>query len=80
MTHRFNPQAFEPLDEEEQLLMETIEEDGWEAVANLEEEKIRLIEVARLRAKPNSPPTRCIMTTLEKLEQLTHYIQMKNGQ
>ena len=56
MTHRFTPQTFEPLDEEEQQLMEAIEEDGWEAVVNLEEEKVRLIEAARLRAKPNFPP------------------------
>lgn len=47
MIHRFTPQAFEPLDEEEQLLMEAMEEDGWEMVAHLEAEKAHVIEAAR---------------------------------
>lgn len=44
---RFKPKAFEPLDDEEKELMESIERDEWIPVKNFEEEKEKAVQAAR---------------------------------
>ena len=44
---RFSPSAFEPLNDEEQLLMDSIERDEWHPVDNFEEEKEKAVEAAK---------------------------------
>jgi predicted DNA binding CopG/RHH family protein len=47
MMSKFKPEAFMPLDEEERELMESLESDTWQPVANFEEEKEKAETAAR---------------------------------
>ena len=42
-----NSRIFEPLDQEEKELMESIERDEWQPVDNIEEEKEKAVAAAR---------------------------------
>jgi len=44
---RFNDNSFNPIDEEEKYLMESIEDDEWKPVKNLNKEKKKALEAAR---------------------------------
>ena len=44
---KINTKVFEPIDEEERDLMESIEKDDWRSVKNLEEEKKKAIAAAQ---------------------------------
>lgn len=44
---RFKPDAFAPLDDEEQALMSSLEGETWQPVANLEEAKQKAMQAAR---------------------------------
>jgi predicted DNA binding CopG/RHH family protein len=44
---RFTKKTFEPLDQEEKDLMESIEKEEWKPVENLEQEKKEAIQAAR---------------------------------
>jgi len=44
---KINKKAFEPIDEEERDLMESIEKDEWRSVKNIEKEKEKAIAAAR---------------------------------
>ncbi len=44
---RLSMRAFEPLDQEEKDLMESIERDEWQQVTNLDQEKKRAIAAAK---------------------------------
>jgi predicted DNA binding CopG/RHH family protein len=44
---RFTKKAFQPLDQEEKDLMESIEKEEWQPVKNLEQEKKAAIQAAR---------------------------------
>lgn len=50
---RISKKAFEPLDEEEKELMESIDRDEWEPVSDLEEQKLKAMEAARNTLKKN---------------------------
>jgi len=50
---QFPPEAFLPLDKEEQDLMMSLESDGWQPVANIEEEKAKAVTAARNTIKKN---------------------------
>ena len=45
--NRINKKAFEPIDKEERDLMESIENDEWRSVKNIEKEKDKAIAAAR---------------------------------
>ena len=45
--NEINRQAFEPIDEEEKDLMESIEKDEWRSVKHIEKEKEKAIAAAR---------------------------------
>jgi predicted DNA binding CopG/RHH family protein len=45
--NKFNAESFNPLDEEEQALMDSLESEAWQAVANLEQEKEKAVAAAR---------------------------------
>jgi len=45
--NKINKKAFEPIDEEERDLMESIEKDEWRSVKHIEKEKERAIAAAR---------------------------------
>lgn len=45
--NKLNKKAFEPIDQEERDLMESIEKDEWRSVKNIEEEKEKAITAAR---------------------------------
>ena len=45
--NRFRSDAFQPLDEEERELMDSIERDEWTPVSNLAEEKEKAVQAAR---------------------------------
>jgi len=44
---RFKKKAFQPLDEEEKELMESIDRDEWKSVDDLEQQKQKAMEAAR---------------------------------
>ena len=50
---RFSKKAFEPMDEEEKELMESLDRDEWEPVSDLEEQKLKAMEAARNTLKKN---------------------------
>ncbi|MBW2079185.1 MAG: antitoxin [Deltaproteobacteria bacterium] len=45
--NKINKKAFEPIDEEERDLMESIEKDEWRSVKHIEKEKEKAIAAAR---------------------------------
>ena len=45
--NKINKKAFEPIDEEERDLMESIEKDEWRSVQNIEREKEKAIAAAQ---------------------------------
>ena len=45
--NKINKKAFEPIDEEERDLMESIEKDEWHSVKHIEKEKEKAIAAAR---------------------------------
>jgi predicted DNA binding CopG/RHH family protein len=45
--NKINKKAFEPIDEEERELMESIEKDEWRSVKHIEKEKEKAIAAAR---------------------------------
>jgi predicted DNA binding CopG/RHH family protein len=45
--NKINEKAFEPIDEEERDLMESIEKDEWRSVKHIEKEKEKAIAAAR---------------------------------
>jgi predicted DNA binding CopG/RHH family protein len=45
--NKIDKKAFEPIDEEERDLMESIENDEWRTVKNIKQEKEKAIEAAR---------------------------------
>jgi len=45
--NKINKKVFEPIDEEERDLMESIEKDEWRSVKHLEKEKVKAIAAAR---------------------------------
>ena len=45
--NKINKKAFEPIDEEERDLMESIEKDEWRSVKNIEKEKEKAMTAAR---------------------------------
>jgi predicted DNA binding CopG/RHH family protein len=51
--NRFTEKAFQPLDQEEKELMESIENDEWQTVENVEQEKKIAIQAARNTLKKN---------------------------
>ncbi len=50
---RFKKKAFQPLDEEEKELMESIDRDEWKSVNDLEQQKQKAMEAARNTLKKN---------------------------
>jgi len=50
---RFSKKAFQPLDEEEKKLMESIDRDEWESVSDFEQQKQKAMEAARNTLKKN---------------------------
>ncbi len=50
---RFKKKAFQPLDEEEKELMESIDRDEWKSGNNLEQQKQKAMEAARNTLKKN---------------------------
>lgn len=62
--NKFTPEAFEPLDEEERELMESIERDEWTPVANFEEEKEKAMQSAR--------------NTIERSKRIDLYLSQKD--
>ena len=44
---RFKSNAFQPLDEEEKELMDSIEKEEWKPIRNLQEEKEKAVQAAR---------------------------------
>jgi predicted DNA binding CopG/RHH family protein len=47
MMNKLKPELFLPLDEEEKVLMESLENEEWQVVSNLEEEKEKALTAAR---------------------------------
>lgn len=45
--NKFNAESFNPLDEEEQALMASLESEAWQTVAHLEQEKEKAVAAAR---------------------------------
>ncbi|MBK8988104.1 MAG: antitoxin [Chloroflexi bacterium] len=45
--NKFNAESFNPLDEEEQALMASLESEAWQTVANLVQEKEKAVAAAR---------------------------------
>lgn len=45
--NKLNKQTFEPLDEQEKDLMQSIEDDEWRPVENFEQQKDRAVQAAR---------------------------------
>ena len=50
---KLNKKAFEPIDQEEKDLMESIERDEWQPVKDINKEKEKAIEAARNTLKKN---------------------------
>lgn len=48
---KFNPKAFEPIDDEERALMASLEGDEWQPVENSEQETEKAMEAARATLK-----------------------------
>lgn len=44
---KFTKKSFKPLDDEEMKLMESIEQDEWQSISNLEKEKRKAIDAAK---------------------------------
>ena len=47
MMNKINKKSFEPIDQEEKDLMESIEHDEWQPVKNFDQERKKAIEAAR---------------------------------
>ena len=51
--NKLKPEYFMPLDKEEKKLMDSLENETWETVANLEQEKERVETVSRNTIRKN---------------------------
>ncbi len=58
--NRFDPDAFLPLDEEEQALMASLEADEWRPVANLADEKEKVTTAVRHTIKKEKRINLCL--------------------
>ena len=50
--NKLKPESFLPLDEEEKMLMDSLESEEWRTVANVEQEKEKAAVAARNTIKP----------------------------
>ena len=50
--NKLKPESFLPLDEEETMLMDSLESEEWRTVANVEQEKEKAAVAARNTIKP----------------------------
>lgn len=49
---RFYQESFQPIDDEEKALMASIEQDEWQSIENVGEERMKVQSVARHKLKP----------------------------